>query len=48
MGPVETSIDLTVKKNVKKPLNFTIVRKIIEVQSSSKIISKKKTLVILD
>ena len=45
-GPVETSIDLTVRrKNVKKPLNFTIVRKIIEVQSvSSKIISKEKNI----
>ncbi len=39
-GPVGTSIDLTVRrKNVKKPLEFKIVRKIIEVQSvSSKII----------
>ena len=33
-GPVGTSIDLTVRrKNVKKPLEFKIVRKIIEVQS---------------
>ena len=39
-GPVGTSIDLTVRrKNVKKPLEFKFVRKIIEVQSvSSKII----------
>tara|TARA_B100000941_G_C28498672_1_gene552599 strand:- start:852 stop:1988 length:1137 start_codon:yes stop_codon:yes gene_type:complete len=45
-GPVGTSIDLTVRrKNVKKPLEFTIVRKIIEVQSvSSKIIGKEKNL----
>ena len=39
-GPVGTSIDLTIRrKDVKKPLEFKIVRKIIEVQSvSSKII----------
>ena len=45
-GPVGTSIDLTVRrKNVKKPLKFTINRKIIEVQSvSSEIISKDKNL----
>ncbi len=45
-GPVGTSIDLTVRrKNVKKPLNFKIVRKIIEVQSvSSKIIGNEKNL----
>ncbi len=45
-GPVGTSIDLTVRrKNVKKPLEFKIVRKIIEVQSvSSKIIGKQKNL----
>ena len=49
-GPVGTSINLTVRrKNVKKPLEFKIVRKIIEVQSvSSEILGKKKTLVILD
>ncbi len=43
-GPVGTSIDLTVRrKNVKKALEFTIVRKIIEVQSvSSKTIGKEK------
>ena len=43
-GPVVTSIDLTVRrKNIKKPLSFRIVRKIIEVQSvSDDIISKKK------
>ena len=45
-GPVGTSIDLTVRrKNVKKPLEFKIMRKIIEVQSvSSRIISKEKNL----
>ena len=45
-GPVGTSIDLTVRrKNVKKPLEFNIVRKIIEVKSvSSEIISKEKNL----
>ena len=45
-GPVDTSIDLTVRrKNIKKPLNFRIVRKIIEVQSvSDDIISKEKNI----
>ena len=45
-GPVGTSIELTVRrKNVKKPLEFTIVRKIIEVKSvSSRTIGKKKDL----
>ena len=45
-GPVGTSIDLTVRrKNVKKSLEFKIIRKNIEVQSvSSKIISEKKNL----
>ena len=45
-GPVGTSIDLTIRrKNIKKPLEFKIVRKIIEVQSvSSKTIGKKKDL----
>ena len=45
-GPVGTSINLTVRrKNIKKPLEFKIVRKIIEVQSvSSNIIGKKKNL----
>ncbi len=45
-GPVGTSIDLTVRrKNIKKPLEFKIVRKIIEVQSvSSKILGDKKNL----
>jgi len=45
-GPVGTSIDLTVRrKDVKKPLEFTITRKIIEVQSvSSEIISKEKNI----
>mgnify|MGYP001218372231 CR=1 FL=1 len=45
-GPVGTSINLTIRrKNVKKPLEFKIVRKVIEVQSvSSKIIGKSKNL----
>ena len=45
-GPVGTAINLTVRrKNVKKPLEFKIVRKIIEVKSvSSKIIGNKKNL----
>ena len=45
-GPVGTSIELTVRrKNVKKPLEFNIVRKIIEVQSvSASIIGKEKNL----
>jgi carboxyl-terminal processing protease len=45
-GPVGTSIDLTIRrKNVKKPLEFKITRKIIEVRSvSSEIISEKKNI----
>jgi len=45
-GPVGTAINLTVRrKNVKKPIEFNIVRKIIEVQSvSSDIISNKKNI----
>ena len=45
-GPVGTSIDLTVRrKNVKKPLEFKIVRKIIEIQSvNSKIIGEENNL----
>ena len=45
-GPVGTSIDLTVRrKNIKKPLEFKIVRKVIEVQSvSSKKLGTKKNL----
>ncbi|MDC3157297.1 S41 family peptidase [Candidatus Pelagibacter bacterium] len=45
-GPVGTSIDLTIRrKNVKKPLEFKITRKIIEVQSvSSNIISKERNI----
>ena len=45
-GPIGTSIDLTVRrKNIKKPLEFKITRKIIEVQSvSSKIISEEKNI----
>ncbi len=45
-GPVGTSIDLTVRrKGVKKPLNFKIERKIIEVQSvSADVISDDKNI----
>ena len=45
-GPVGSSIDLTIRrKNVKKPLEFKIIRKIIEVKSvSSEIIGKEKNL----
>jgi len=45
-GPVGTSINLTVRrKNVKKPLEFIITRKIIEVRSvNSEIISKQKNI----
>jgi len=45
-GPVGSSIDLTIKrKKVRKPLEFKITRKIIQVQSvSSEIISKNKNL----
>ncbi len=45
-GPVGTSIDLTVRrKNVKKPLEFKVTRKIIEVKSvNSEIIGDKKDL----
>lgn len=45
-GPVGTSIELTVRrKNVKKPIEFKIIRKIIEVQSvSSKIIGKERNI----
>ena len=45
-GPVGTSINLTVRrKGVKKPLNFKIVRKIIEVKSvSSELISREKNI----
>jgi len=45
-GPIGTSINLTVRrKNVKKPLEFKITRKIIEIKSvSSKTISKKKNI----
>ena len=45
-GPVGTSIELTVRrKKVKKPLQFKIERKIIEVQSvSSNIIGEEKNL----
>ena len=42
-GPVDTSINLTIRrKNIKKPLEFKVVRKIIEIQSvSSKTIGNK-------
>ena len=45
-GPVGTSIKLTVRrKNVKKPLDFKITRKIIEIKSvNSEIIGKNKNL----
>ena len=45
-GPIDTSIDLTVRrKNVKKPLEFKITRKIIQVQSvSSKTVSEEKNI----
>ena len=45
-GPIGTSVELTVRrKNVKKPLEFKIVRKIIEIKSvSSEILGKKKNL----
>ena len=45
-GPVGTSIDLTIRrKNVKKPLEFKIIRKIIEVRSvNSKVISNEKNI----
>ncbi len=45
-GPVGTAVDLTVRrKNVKKPLEFKIIRKIIEVKSvNSEIISKEKNI----
>ena len=45
-GPVETSIELTVRrKNVKKPLKFKIIRKIIEIKSvNSEILGKSKNL----
>ena len=45
-GAVGSSIDLTIRrKNIKKPLEFKITRKIIEVKSvNSEIISKEKNL----
>ena len=45
-GPVGTSIELTVRrKNVKKPLEFKIIRKIIEIKSvNSEILGKNKNL----
>ena len=45
-GPVGTSIELTVRrKNVKKPLEFKITRKIIEIKSvNSEILGKNKNL----
>ena len=45
-GPVGTSINLTIRrKNIKKPLEFKVIRKIIEIKSvSSKILGKQKKL----
>ena len=45
-GPVGTSIKLTIiRKNVKKPLEFKVTRKIIEIKSvNSKILGKNKNL----
>ena len=45
-GPVGTSIKLTIRrKNVKKPLEFNITRKIIEVKSvNSEVLGKNKSL----
>ena len=45
-GPVGTPINLTIRrKNVKKPLEFKIIRRIIEVKSvNSKVISKEKNI----
>ncbi len=45
-GPVGTSIELTIRrKNVKKPLEFKITRKIIEIKSvNSEILGDKKNL----
>ena len=45
-GPVGTSINLTIRrKDVKKPLEFEIIRKIIEVKSvSANVISKEKNI----
>ena len=45
-GPVGTSINLTIRrKGAKKPLEFKITRKIIEVQSvNSQVISKEKNI----
>ena len=45
-GPVGTTIDLTIRrKDVKKPLEFKVTRKIIEIQSvSSELISNEKNI----
>ena len=45
-GPVGTTIDLTIRrKNVKKPIEFKITRKVIEIQSvNSEVISKEKNI----
>ena len=45
-GPVGTSIELTVRrKNIKKPLEFKIIRKIIEIKSvNSEILGKSENL----
>ena len=49
-GPVGTSIKLTIRrKNVKKPLEFKITRKIIEIKSvNSEILGNKKNLGYID
>ena len=45
-GPVGTTIELTIRrKNVKKPIEFKITRKVIEIQSvNSEVISKEKNI----
>ncbi len=45
-GPVGSTINLTVRrKNVKKPIEFSIIRKVIEIQSvNSEVISNKKNI----
>ncbi len=45
-GPVGTSINLTIRrKNIKKPLEFKVIRKIIEVKSvNAEILGEKKNL----
>ena len=44
-GPVGTSIELTVRRKMKKPLKFKITRKIIEIKSvDAKMLGQKKNL----